>query len=347
MSAAQRGRGATFDPRNRFHSQHKESVDDGWFADETVDPRTRVDVDNSRSIVSYNDSPDIAFDRSINPFRGCEHGCVYCYARPTHAYLDLSPGLDFETRLFQKPKAPEQLIEALMHPRYQAAPVALGANTDAYQPIEQRLRLTRRIVEVLTETRHPLLIVTKSALVERDIDLLSTMAGQGLVQVNVSLTGLDLALSQRMEPRAAPPQRRLETIRRLHAAGIPVQVLVAPVIPMLNDDALEAVLAAAREAGADSARYVLLRLPLEVAPLFEDWLRHHYPQRAKRILNRIRDCRGGTLNDSEFSQRMRGSGNYAQLIAKRFDIACRHLGYGPPTELRCDLFRRPGQMSLF
>jgi DNA repair photolyase len=342
-----RGRGATFDPGNRFHSRRREVVDDGWPRELEPSPRTVLGVDNSRSILSYNDSPDVPFDRSINPYRGCEHGCIYCYARPTHAYLDLSPGLDFETRLFHKPQAPAQLIEALQRPGYRPAPIALGANTDAWQPVEGRLRLTRRILAVLADCRHPATVVTKSALVERDTDLLADMAADGLVQVNISLTGLDLDLSQRMEPRAAPPQRRLETIRRLHEAGIPVHVLVAPVIPMLNDDALEDILAAAREAGAGSAGYVLLRLPREVAPLFEDWLRQHYPQRADRVLNRVRDTRGGALYDAGFDQRQSGSGVFAQLIAKRFQLACRRLGYRQPAALRCDLFRPPGQMSLF
>lgn len=349
MSAPRRGRGATYDPHNRFHREHREAVDDGWrpAQAETEAPRTVLGVDHSRSILNFNDSPDIPFDRSINPYRGCEHGCIYCYARPSHAYLDLSPGLDFETRIFHKPQAAAQLAEALMRRGYSPAPIALGANTDAYQPAEGRLRLTRGILEVLADCRHPVTIVTKSALVERDTDLLAAMAADGLVQVNVSLTGLDRELSQRMEPRAAPPQRRLETVRRLHEAGIPVHALVAPVIPMLNDDALEDVLAAARAAGAASAAYALLRLPLEVAPLFEDWLAQHYPQRAKRVLNRIRDCRGGALYDADFAQRQTGSGVYAKLIAQRFAVACRRLGYRPPAELRRDLFRPPGQLTLF
>lgn len=347
MSAKRRGRGATFSPRNRYHTHHREDFDDGWTPTEPPSERTVLGVDHSRSILSYNDSPDLPFDRSINPYRGCEHGCIYCYARPTHAYLDLSPGLDFETRIFQKPQAAEQLSDALCRPGYRPAPIVLGANTDPYQPVEGRLGLTRRLLEVLAEYRHPVSVVTKSALVERDCGLLAAMAADGLAKVNLSLTSLDLRLSQRMEPRAAPPQRRLETIRRLHDVGIPVHVLIAPVIPMLNDDALEDMLGAAREAGARSADYVLLRLPLEVAPLFEDWLTRHYPERAHRVLSRIRDCRGGQLYDADFDQRQTGRGVYAQLIARRFAVACKRLGYRPPAELRSDLFRPPGQLSLF
>jgi len=347
MSTPPKGRGATFDPDNRYHSRSREAVDDGWIPAGPNPLRTTLGLDRSRSILSYNDSPDIPFDRSINPYRGCEHGCIYCYARPSHAWLDLSPGLDFETRLFHKPDAPQQLTEALSRPGYTPAPIALGANTDAYQPVEHRLGLTRRLLEVLAEVRHPLTIVTKSALVERDLDILTAMAADGLVQVNISLTSLDLGLSQRMEPRAAPPRRRLETIRRLHAAGIPVNVLLAPLIPMLNDAELEDILAAAREAGAESAEYVLLRLPLEVAPLFEDWLRQHYPERAERVLGRIRDSRGGALYRSGFGQRQTGTGVFAELIAQRFALAAKRLDYREPAPLRCDLFSPPGQMDLF
>jgi DNA repair photolyase len=347
MDAPRKGRGATTNPANRYHSHTGEAVDDGWTPPEPNPLRTTLAVDNSRSILSYNQSPDIPFDRSINPYRGCEHGCIYCYARPTHAYLDLSPGLDFETRLFHKPDAPRLLAEALARPGYRPAPIALGANTDAYQPVEHKLGLTRRIVEVLAEHRHPLTIVTKSALVERDMDILGSMAADGLVQVNISLTSLDLVLSQRLEPRAASPQRRLETIRRLHKAGIPVNVLLAPLIPMLNDTELEAILAAAHTAGAQAADYVLLRLPLEVAPLFEEWLQQHYPARAARVLNRMRDSRGGALYRSAFGQRQTGSGVFAELIGQRFALAVKRLGFQDPTALRYDLFSPPGQLALF
>ncbi len=303
-----------------------------------------------RRAIGYNQSPDVPFDRSINPYRGCEHGCIYCFARPSHAWLDLSPGLDFETRLFHKPEAPERLRDELARPGYTPAPLALGINTDAYQPIEKQLGLTRRLLDLLHETRHPVHIVTKSALIERDLERLAGMAAQGLAACAVSLTSLDKTLTRRMEPRAAAPARRLKTIRRLSEAGVPVTVMVAPLIPALTDHELEDLLAAAREAGARSASMVLLRLPHEVAGLFEEWLRAHYPDRSDSVLNRLRDCHQGRLYDSRFGQRMQGSGAYAQLLARRFELARKRLAYQPPATLRSDLFRPPlaghGQLPL-
>lgn len=348
-----KGRGAAGNPDNRFEQHSRERIDDGWggLAETGDAPRTTLAVDTSRSVISYNQSPDVPFDRSINPYRGCEHGCVYCFARPTHAWLGLSPGLDFETRLYHKPDAPELLRRELGRRGYRAAPVALGINTDAYQPVERRLGLTRRILEVLAETRHPLTIVTKSALVERDLDILATLAEQRLCQVAVSLTTLDSGLSRRLEPRATAPHRRLQTIARLSAAGVPVSVLVAPLIPVLTDAELEGLLEAAHAAGASDAGYVLLRLPHEVSGLFADWLQMHEPLKAEHVLNRVRDCRGGRDYDATFGQRMRGTGIFADLIAQRFKKAYRRLGFPGTPPLECELFRPPReetpQLGLF
>ncbi len=338
-----RARGTHANPDNRYHRQHTSPVDDDWPGDgqPRSDPRTRVQSERCRKLISYNQSPDIPFDRSINPYRGCEHGCIYCYARPSHAWLDLSPGLDFETRLFSKRNAPETLLAELAKPGYHPAPIALGVNTDAYQPIEKTQRVTRRILEILRAHRHPVSIISKSALIERDLDVLAEMAEARLLDCAISLTTLDKSLSQRMEPRAAAPARRLKTITRLRRAGIPVTVMVAPVIPMLTDSELETLLATARDAGADSARYVLLRLPREVGGLFDDWLRRHYPDKATRVMNRIRDCHAGRAQDSRFGQRMTGSGVFAQLIAKRFSLAHDRLGFAEPPALRGDLFIPP------
>ncbi len=349
-----RGRGALGNPDNRYDTQTLEYVDDGWGSLEARPDRipTELHVDRARSVIAYNDSPDVPFDRSINPYRGCEHGCIYCFARPAHAWLGWSPGLDFETRLTWKPDAPEILRRELARPGYRCAPLALGINTDAYQPIERRLRLTRRLLEVLAGCGHPVSIVTKSAGVERDLDLLVPMAEAGRVSVAVSLTTLDATLARRMEPRAAAPHRRLQTIRRLSEAGVPVSVLVAPVIPVLTDGELEALLAAAREAGALDAGHVLLRLPREVAPLFEEWLAVHEPGRAAHVLARLRDCRGGALYDSRFGARMTGTGPYADLIAQRFRLARRRLGFPGLPPLDCSGFRPPRagddrQLDLF
>jgi DNA repair photolyase len=355
MSAAnvdRKGRGAGFDPQNRYSAWSRELVDDGWDAHWEDNPlHTQMTIDRSRSAISWNQSPDIPFDRSLNPYRGCEHGCVYCYARPSHAWLGLSPGLDFESRLLYRPDAPELLRRELGSPGYECRPLALSGNTDPYQPLERRLALTRRILQVLLEHRHPVLIVTKSALVERDQDLLREMANRDLVRVNLSLTTLDPALARRLEPRASAPARRLAALRTLREAAIPVGVLTAPVIPGLTDDELEQLLASAREAGAQWARYVMIRLPLEVEPLFRDWLQRHVPERAARVLNRIRDCHGGRSYQSRFGVRMSGTGAMAELIAQRYRLATKRLGFAEVSEPDCDRFRRPGpaseQLSLF
>jgi DNA repair photolyase len=350
------GRGATVQPAARYESTHSEPVDDGWGRDDADAPpiRTRVTLERPRRVISRNDSPDVPFERSINPYRGCEHGCVYCFARPTHAYMGLSPGLDFETQLFAKAGAAACLREELARPGYACRPIALGINTDAYQPVERRLRITRELLEVLRETRHPVTIVTKSCLVERDLDLLVPMAQAGLAQVAVSVTTLDRELARRMEPRAAAPQRRIETIRRLTGAGVPVSLLVAPLIPVLTDAETEDLLEAGAAAGAVAAGYVLLRLPREVAPIFEAWLRTHVPLRAGHVLSRLRDSHGGRLYDARFGKRMTGDGPYAQLLRQRFRLARRRAGladrmpaldtgrFTPPREPSGD-----GQMDLF
>jgi DNA repair photolyase len=346
------GRGATFSPDNRYSARTRAEFDDGWGSlDTPLEPlTTTLKVDTSRSVISYNNSPDVGFDRSINPYRGCEHGCVYCFARPTHAYLDLSPGLDFESRLFYKPDASELLRKELTAPRYECAPIAVGIITDSYQPVERRLGLTRRILEVLLDTRHPFSIVTKSALIERDLDLLTEAARMNLVGVAVSITTLKRDLARRMEPRAAAPQRRLEVIRSLSAAGVPVTVLVAPLIPVLTDTELEDILGQAREAGASAAGYVLLRLPHELKDMFRDWLQVNEPLKASHVMSRLQDTRGGKDYQSGFGTRMRGAGDYASMIAQRFRLHAKKLGYSEMPELDCAQFRKPAagpQMSLF
>jgi len=324
-SRPRKGRGTISNHSGRYEPHDRVAVDDGWLSEEEqlLEPplRTTVEADASRTIIARNDSPDVPFDRSINPYRGCEHGCVYCFARPGHAYLGLSPGLDFETRIFAKHDAPDLLRAALRKPGYRPATLALGAVTDVYQPIERELKTTRRLLAVLLEARHPVTILTKSALVLRDLDLLVPLAKQNLVRVCVSVTSLDAELARRMEPRAAPPSRRLATIARLASAGVPVAVLTAPLIPAINDHELEAILAAAAERGADGASYVLLRLPLELGPLFEEWLDTHYPDRKQRVLRLLKEMRGGRLYDSRWGHRMRGEGVVAELIERRFRTA--------------------------
>ena len=342
-----KGRGATFNPKVRFESTDVDPFDDGWESlararADDAPPQTEVTPDTSRTVIVRNTSPDIPFDRSINPYRGCEHGCVYCYARPTHAYLGLSPGLDFETRLLAKLDAASLLERELSTPAYQCQPIALGTNTDPYQPVERRLRITRGVLEVLARCRHPLTIVTKSAAVLRDLDLLAPMARQDLARVAISVTTLDGDLARRLEPRAAAPYRRLQAIRQLSDAGVPTAVMVAPIIPALTDQEIERVLEAAAAAGASSAGYVLLRLPHEVKELFEDWLAAHAPGRAAHVLSLVRQCRGGRLYDATFGRRMRGEGPYAQLIERRFAAARRRLGLAGATRpLRTDLFAPP------
>ncbi|HER35600.1 MAG TPA: PA0069 family radical SAM protein [Halothiobacillaceae bacterium] len=339
-----KGRGAVGNPTGRYEPQVRLAIDDGWgLADESPPPlRTALGVDSARKIISRNQSPDVPFDRSINPYKGCEHGCVYCFARPTHAYLGHSPGLDFESRLYWKPDAPELLARELADPKYRPATIALGANTDPYQPVEREKRLTRRILEVLAEFGHPVGIVTKSNLVLRDLDILAPMARLGIVRVAISLTTLDRSLARRMEPRAPTPARRLEAIRELARAGVPVTVLAAPLIPAINDHEIERILQAAAGAGAGAAGYVLLRLPLEIKDLFAEWLQAHFPDRAARVMKLVRETRDGALYQSEWRKRQTGTGVYAEQIARRFDIACRRhaldRGHPPLDETR---FRRP------
>jgi len=356
-----KGRGATFNPANRFRADARERCDDGWPApaepeDELPPLRTTVTIQRARTIIAHNESPDIPFTRSINPYQGCEHGCIYCYARPSHAYLDLSPGLDFETKLYAKPDAAALLRAELAKPGYRCEPIALGTNTDPYQPIEREWKVTRSVLEVLAEHRHPFTIVTKSALVERDIDIIAPMAAQRMARVYLSVTTLDRELARKLEPRAAAPQRRLQAVNSLSTAGIPVGVMVAPIIPQLNDRDLEAILDAAATNGASAAGWVLIRLPREVAPLFREWLDVHYPQRAAHVMSLIRQMRGGRDYDAAFGTRMRGEGEFAALFEKRFSIACRRLGLNrgrEQTGLDTTRFRLPErandarQRSLF
>jgi DNA repair photolyase len=351
-------RGARSFLQGRFESVAREPFDDGWTPEEQDkrELQTTVTIERARTVISRNDSPDVGFDRSINPYRGCEHGCIYCYARPSHAYLELSPGLDFETKLFAKTNAAEQLRAELAKPGYTASPIALGANTDCYQPIERKYKITRQILEVLSECEHPVTLVTKSALIERDLDLLKNLAAKNLVTVFVSIGTLDRELARKLEPRAASPQRRLDVLRKLSGNGIPCGVMVAALIPALNDKTMEHVIEAAAAAGAAEAAYVIMRLPNELKDLFKEWLAAHYPQRAEHVISIVRQMRGGKDNDPRFGSRMTGMGNFAELIEKHFDIACRRYGlngHGAPrkrAELDCSRFRPPsppGQMKLF
>lgn len=345
-----KGRGAASYVDGRYAVTVARGEDDGWGSvyedlSDAPRPQTRVTEERARSIVSRNDSPDIAQSASVNPYRGCEHGCVYCFARPSHAYLDLSPGLDFETRLFAKTNAAEQLQVELARPGYRCVPLALGINTDSYQPIERRYRIARSLIEVLHATSHPFSIITKSAGVVRDLDLIAPMAERGLASVAFSVTTLDNHLSSRMEPRAAAPHARLKAMKTLADAGVPVGVLVAPVIPMINDRELEHILEAAREHGATSAGYVLLRLPHELKQVWREWLQLHYPDRAAHVMSLIQQMRGGKDYDSNFGTRMRGEGPYAQLIAQRFAKAHRRLGFDAPPALDTRQFKAPRKPS--
>src|SRR6266849_7902389 len=352
-------RGARSFVAGRFETVAREPFDDGWTPEEKEETplETHVTIERARSIVSHNDSPDIGFTQSINPYRGCEHGCIYCYARPSHAYLELSPGLDFETKLFAKTNAAELLRAELAKPGYKPSPIALGANTDCYQPIERKYRITRQILEVLAETNHPVTMVTKSALIERDLDILGPMAEKNLVRVFVSIGSLDRELARKLEPRAASPQRRLDVLRNLAKAKVPCGVMVAALIPALNDKTMEHVLEAAAAAGAEEAAYVIMRLPNELKDLFKEWLAAHYPERAEHVISIVHQMRGGRDNDPRFGTRMSGNGKFAELVEKRFEIACReyHLnehGAGRRrAELDCSLFRppaeNPGQLVLF
>ena len=348
-----RGRSAAINPSGRFEPVSRHVFDDGWSTLEELPPfKTEVQVEKPRTIITRNDSPDISFDRSINPYRGCEHGCVYCFARPTHAYMGLSPGLDFESKLFAKPDAAKLLERELARDGYQPRTIAIGTNTDPYQPIERQYRIMREVLEVLDAHNHPVGIVTKSALVTRDIDILSRMAERGLAKVALSVTTLDRMLARVMEPRASTPTKRLEAIRQLSEAGIPASVMVAPILPGLTDSEIERILDAGRAAGARDAGYVILRLPLEVAPIFKDWLLRHYPDRYRHVMSLVRSMRDGKDYDSEWGKRMRGSGPYAWQIGRRFEIAARRLGLNAEkTKLRNDLFRAPArkgeQLKLF
>ena len=337
-----RGRGAVSNPTGRYEAARREAFDDGWDGPEAPPDRlsTSLTRETARTVITYNRSPDIAFDRSINPYRGCEHGCVYCFARPSHAYQGLSPGLDFESRLFFKPNGPELLRRELSKPGYVPRVIALGVNTDAYQPVEKQLGLTRALLSVLAEFNHPVTLLTKSALIQRDLDLIAEMASKGLARAGVSLTTLDPALARRMEPRAASPRLRLQTVEALSQAGIPVTVMTAPIIPALNDREIEHLLEAAKGAGAKSAGYVLLRLPLEIKDLFHEWLSAHVPDRAARIVNLLREMRGGKDYDPRWFERGRGRGAYADLVARRFSRKAAELGLDAPRpDLRTDLFR--------
>lgn len=344
LSPPRKGRGALSNRDGRYERLSHEAIDDGWgSADATLPPlRTTVSEDTTRTVIARNQSPDVPFEQSINPYRGCEHGCVYCYARPTHAYLGLSPGLDFETRLFAKSDAAQLLRQELRRPSYECKVIALGTNTDPYQPIERQREITRKILTVLAGHCHPVTIVTKSALVERDIDILADMARARLAQVTLSITTLDRQLARRMEPRATAPQRRLETLGRLTQAGIPTGVLVAPVIPGLNDHEIESILERCAQAGTQSAAYVLLRLPLEIKDLFQEWLAACYPLKGQRVMSLIRESRAGRENDPRFGTRMTGTGPYAELIARRFAVACKRLGLTrAPDVLDTTRFRKP------
>lgn len=353
--APRKGRGAVSNLQGRFEVHAREDFDDGWTSEDEEDDapvqfKTQVTDEYAKSILSRNASPDVPFSVSLNPYRGCEHGCIYCFARPTHSYLGLSPGLDFESRIFAKVNAPELLRRELAKPSYVPQSIALGVNTDAYQPCERERGLTRRVLQVLQECQHPVAVISKSALLERDIDVLADMASRRQAIAAVTLTTLDSSISRTLEPRAAAPARRLRTIRALAEAGIPVGVSVAPIIPFVTEPEIERILEAACEAGAMSAHYVVLRLPWEVNPLFQEWLQAHFPERAQRVMNRVRDMRGGKDYDSDFSKRMSGEGVWADLIAQRFRKTVERLGManrpGRFVELDTSQFRRPEVVPL-
>lgn len=350
-----KGRGSPINPEGRFEKWNRDAAEDGWFQEPPEDlPRVKtiVTIERAKSIISRHDSPDVGFSQSLNPYRGCAHGCVWCFARPSHAYLGLSPGIDFETRLFAKENAPGLLRETFAKPGYRCEPLTIGVNTDAYQPIEREHRITRRILELCGETHHPVSLITKSALVERDLDLLAPMAARNLVSVTLSITTLDAGITRYMEPRTSAPARRLLAVERLSEAGIPVNVNVAPVIPFLTDSELEAILEASRDAGAKSAGYILVRLPWEVKDIFRAWLEAHFPLKAAHVMSRIHEMRDGRDNDPSFGTRMTGTGLFAQLLRQRFEKACVRLGLnqGRDFEFDCSLFLPPsthGQGRLF
>lgn len=352
---ARKGRGAGINPEGRFEKIDREAFDDGWDTPEEGDPpplKTHVTVERAKSIISRNTSPDICFSQSLNPYQGCEHGCVYCYARPSHGYRNLSPGIDFETRLFAKVNAAELLRAELANPGYVCEEIMIGANTDPYQPIEREHRITRSVLEVCAEFNQPIGIITKNAGIERDVDILAPMAKKRLVGVTISCNNLDHDIARRLEPRCSAPRRRLEAVKTLSDAGIPVCVLIAPVIPFLTDDQIEPVLEAAWAHGARQAGYVLLRLPWEVKDLFKDWLERHYPLKAQHVMSRVQEMRAGRENDPCFGSRMVGSGELAKLLEKRFEIACRRIGFGAERGRSLDnsLFavpNRAAQLALF
>ncbi len=356
--AAIKGRGAASQTRSRFAKRDAVAIDDGWgtLAEEIAEdlahrPATRIHPKQARSIMSFNSSPDVGFDRSVNPYQGCEHACVYCFARPTHSYLDHSPGLDFETEIYAKLNAAEKLRETLRKPGYQVAPLALGVNTDGWQPVERELGLSRAVLEVCLETRHPVHIITKSSTIARDVDVLAALAERNLVSVNISVTTLDNHLSAKLEPRAAAPHTRLKNIGSLRDAGVPVGVLVAPVIPLINDHEIEQILEASHAAGAQSASHILLRLPHELTDIWREWLQLHYPERAAHAMSLLQQSRGGKDYDSAYAQRMRGSGPFADLIAQRVRKAKRKLGFPGIAALDVSQFQPPAaagdQGSLF
>lgn len=351
VSEAIKGRGAASNPDLRFSRQKSESVDDGWWQDEVKpNPKTQVLVDRGKTIISSNQSPDISFEQSINPYRGCEHGCIYCYARPTHAYWDLSPGVDFETRIITKPNADILLRQTFSKPGYQCKVISIGANTDPYQPLEATQRTTEKLLAVMQEYRHPFSVISKSSLILRDIDLLTEMAGQNLCSVAISVTTLNNDLKRKLEPRTASGEARLKTIEQLAARGIPVTLMVAPVIPFVNDSEIETILTRGKEAGAVAANMIYLRLPHEVSPLFQEWLEIHYPDKAEHVMSLVRQARGGKDYDSAYYSRMAGEGAYADVLRQRFNITARKLALPTQHRFRLDTtqFKRGfDQMSLF
>jgi DNA repair photolyase len=351
---AAKGRGASINPEGRFEVWNRDAVEDGWFQEpeESANkPKTVIAIEHAKSVISRHNSPDVGFSQSINPYRGCSHGCSYCFARPSHAYLGLSPGIDFETRLSAKTNAAEKLREEIAKPSYSCEPLTIGVNTDAYQPIERKYRITRSILELMSETNHPVSLITKSALIERDIDLLGPMAEKNLVSVTISITTLDAGITRYMEPRASAPARRLLAVERLTKAGVPVNVNVCPVIPFLTDSELEPIMEAAAKAGAKSAGYNLVRLPWEVKDIFRAWLEEHFPLKAAHVMSRIHEMREGRDNDPNFGTRMTGTGLFAELLRQRYDKASKRFGLdGWNFEFDCSRFRRPelgGQASLF